>query len=421
MVADLSLCQLAEPKIMAAPHRFYQELRESNPIYWDPFLHAWIVTRYADIVTVLGRFSADRTVPPEKLDQLGLGRLKPIFEVMSRQMLFRDPPAHTRLRSLCSTAFSPARVAVLRQHIQDIVDGLIDKFHSRGTADIIGDLASPMPGIVTAEILGVPVQHHEKLKQWSIDFAEIIGNFQHQSDRVSRVVASVHEMTEYFRAAVRAQDTDPHEGLIHSLVEAQVGGARLTEDEIIANCVITMIGGQETTTNLIGSGLLTLLQHPSQMQLLLDDPSLIPMAIEELLRYESPIQYTARVAREEFLLGGKFIRPGQVVVTVLAAGNRDPERFADPDVLDLKRGDKGHLAFGWAAHFCFGAHLARLEGPIAFGSILRRLKNLRLASNDFTWRDNFGLRGLHELHVHFDRHESEQCPSGCSAQGVTGL
>jgi pimeloyl-[acyl-carrier protein] synthase len=181
-----------------------------------------------------------------------------------------------------------------------------------------------------------------------------------------------------------------------------VNGVRLTEQEIIANCILTMIGGQETSTNLIGSGLVTLLRHPEQMRMLQDDPSLIPAAVEELLRFESPIQHTARVAQDDFSLGGKLIRRGQTVVAVLAAGNRDPERFPNPDVLDVKRGDKGHLAFGWAAHFCFGAPLARMEGQIAFSALLGRLKNLALASEDFVWRENLGLRGLSGLPVRFD-------------------
>src|SRR5271163_2451160 len=313
MVADISLCQLTEPEVMASPYRFYRELREADPVYWDPFLHSWIVTRYTDIVTVLSRLSADRTLTPEKLEDMGLGALSPIIAVMSRQMLFRDPPAHTRLRNLCASAFTPARVAVLRGHIQDIADNLIDRFIRKGIADIVADLAAPMPAIVTAEMLGVPVSDHEKLKQWSIDFAEILGNFQHQPDRVARVATSVRDMKEYFREAIREQEINPHEGLVNSLVRAEVDGVRLTEEEIIANCILTMIGGQETATNLIGSGLLTLLRHPEQLRMLQDDPALIPMAVEELLRFESPIQHTARVAHEDFTLGGKLIRRGQSV------------------------------------------------------------------------------------------------------------
>jgi pimeloyl-[acyl-carrier protein] synthase len=412
MDSETSLCQLTEPAVMASPYGFYRELREADPVHWDPFLHAWIVTRYADIVTVLTRFSADRTLTPEQLDGMGLGVLKPIMEVVARQMLFRDPPAHTRLRNLCAAAFTPARVAVLREHIQDIADGLIDRFIGNGSADIVDDFAAPMPAIVTAEMLGVPVSDYEKLKQWSIDFAEILGNFQHPPDRVARVVASVRDMTEYFLAAIRLQETNPTEGLVNSMVRAQVDGVRLTEEEMIANLVLTMIGGQETSTNLISSALLTLLHHPEQLQMLLDDPSLVPLASEELLRYESPIQHTARVAREDFLLGGKMIRRGQSVVAVLAAGNRDPERFPNPDVLDVKRGDKGHLAFGWAAHFCFGAPLARIEVPIALGALLRRLKNLELATEDLVWHENFGLRGLSELRVRFDAQGAEHMASG---------
>jgi len=400
--SDISLCRLMEPEIMASPYGLYRELRETDPVHWDPFLHSWIVTRYPDIVTVLTRLSADRTLNAKRLEDMGLAAMNPIIEVMAKQMLFRDPPYHTRLRTLCAAAFTPARVAVLKGHIQEIADSLIHRFIGRGQADIVAELAEPMPAIVTAEMLGVPVRDYQKLKQWSIDFAEILGNFLHDPERVARVAASVREMTEYFREAIRRQETDPREGLVLSLVRAEVDGNRLTEEEIIANCILTMIGGQETSTNLIGSGLLTLLRHPAQMGMVEEDPSLIPSAVEELLRFESPIQHTARVAPEEFTLGGKTIRKGQTVVAVLAAGNRDPERFSNPDVLDLRRGDKGHLAFGWAAHFCFGAPLARLEGQIAFGTLLRRLKNLELASEDFIWRENLGLRGLSALPVRFD-------------------
>jgi pimeloyl-[acyl-carrier protein] synthase len=402
MESYTSLCQLMEPEIMASPYRLYRQLRDADPVHWDPFLHAWVVTKHADIVTVLSRLSADRTLKAERLNEMGLAAMSPIVEVMAQQMLFRDPPYHTRLRTLCAAAFTPARVARLREHIEDIANSLIDRFIARGTADIVEEMAAPMPAIVTAEMLGVPVSDHEKLKQWSIDFAEILGNFQHFPDRVARVAASVREMTDYFRAAIHRQATDPHEGLVLSLVQAEVDGVRLTEEEIIANCILTMIGGQETSTNLIGSGLLTLLRHPDQMRMLREDPSLIPSAVEELLRFESPIQHTARVAQDDFTLGGKLIRKGQTVVAVLAAGNRDPERFSDPDVLNVKRGDKGHLAFGWAAHFCFGAPLARIEGQIAFGALLRRLNNLALASEDFVWRENLGLRGLSALPVRFD-------------------
>jgi cytochrome P450 len=402
MDSSLSLCRLLEPEIMAAPYQLYRELREADPVHWDPLLHAWAVTSYADVVTVLHRFSADRTLTPAQLTGMGLAALNPIVAVMQRQMLFRDPPYHTRLRSLCASAFTPARVAVLRSHIEDIVNALINRFIAAGSADIVHDLAAPMPAMVTAKMLGVPVEHHESLKKWSIDFAEILGNFQHNPDRIARVLESVEDMSAYFRAAIRRQKTDPSEGLVHSLTLASADGTYLTEDEIVANCILTMIGGQETTTNLIGSGVLTLLRHPGQMRMLCDDPSLVASAVEELLRFESPIQHTARVAPEDVTLGGKKIRRGESVIAVIAAGNRDPQRFPAPDTLDLKRADNRHLAFGWAAHYCFGAPLARIEGQVAFATLLRRLDHLVLASDRIVWRENLGLRGLATLPIRFD-------------------
>ncbi|HTU45732.1 MAG TPA: cytochrome P450 [Bryobacteraceae bacterium] len=402
MDSSLSLCRLLEPEIMAAPYQLYRELRESDPVHWDPLLHAWAVTRYADVVTVLQRYSADRTLSSEQLTKMGLAPLVPIVEVTRRQMLFRDPPYHSRVRSICASAFTPARVAVLRAHIQDVVNALINRFIADGSADIVADLAELMPAIVTAKMLGVPVEDHESLKKWSLDFAEILGNFQHNPDRIARVLESVEEMTAYFRDAIHRQKTDPREGLVNALTAASADGAYLTEEEIVANCILTMIGGQETTTNLIGSGVLTLLRHPEQMQLLLDDPSIMPSAVEELLRFESPIQHTARVAHDDLTLGGKQIRRGQSVIAVIAAGNRDPERFPNPDTLDVKRTDNRHLAFGWGAHYCFGAPLARIEGQVAFDTLLRRLRNLELASQRIIWHENLGLRGLAHLRVRFD-------------------
>ena len=229
----------------------------------------------------------------------------------------------------------------------------------------------------------------------------MLGNFQHNPDRAAGVLRSVEEMTMYFRAAIREDRKHPKEGLIHALLTAEVDGARLTEEEVIANCIVTMVGGQETTTNLIGNGLVTLMRHPEQMERLRSDLSMIPSAVEELLRFESPSQHTARLAPDDVVLGGKEIRKRQAVIAVMAAGNRDPERFPDPDRLDLERKDNRHLAFGWAAHFCFGAPLARMEGQIAFSTLLSRLPRMSLTGAPLHWRENLGLRGLKELAVRF--------------------
>jgi cytochrome P450 len=316
-------------------------------------------------------------------------------------MLFLDAPAHTRIRSLAAPAFSPRRVAALRSHIADIVNGLLDRVQPHGRMDVIKDLAEPLPAIVTAELLGVPTADHLQLKAWSADFAEIIGNFQHNPDRAAQALRCVEEMTAYFRSAVQEQRRQPRDGLIHSFLTAEVDGDRFSEEEIVANLIITMVGGQETTTNLIGNGVLSLLCHPAELARLQSDLSLVPSAVEELLRFESPSQHTGRVAPDDVQLGHRLIRKGQGVLAVMAAANRDPERFPDPDRLDVTRADNRHLAFGWAAHFCFGAPLARIEGQLAFEALVRRFPNLKLEPGPNNWRTNLALRGLTALPVSF--------------------
>jgi cytochrome P450 len=398
----LSLYHLLDPEVLADPYPLYARLRDEDPVHWDSFLHAWVVTRYPDVVQVLHHFSANRTPTPEQLSAMGLSALNPIAQVMVRQMLFLDPPDHTRLRALASAAFTPRIVERLRSHIQEIMDGLLDRVASKGRMDVIADFASPAPAIVTAEMLGVPVADHEQLKDWSADFAEMLGNFQHNPDRFPKVLRSVESMCSYFRSAMREQQVHPREGLVHAMMAAEVDGAQLTEEEIIANLIVTMVGGQETTTNLIGNGVLTLLRNPVELNRLRADSSLIPSAVEELLRYESPSQHTARLAPADVELGGKKIRKRQAVIAVMGAANRDPERFPEPDRLDIERKDNRHLAFGWAAHFCFGAALARLEGQIAFETMLRRLPNMAFdATTPLVWRHNLGLRGLTALPVVF--------------------
>lgn len=397
----LSLYHLLDPEVLANPYPLYQRLRSEDPVHWDPFLHAWIVTRYADVVTVFQHFSANRTPTPEQLTTLGLSALTPLAQVMVQQMLFLDPPAHGRVRSLASKAFTPQRVEILRSHIQDITDNLLDAVQAKGRMDVMADLAYPLPAIVTAEMLGIPISDWKQLTEWSADFAQVLGNFQHNPDHVPKVLRSLEEMTAYFNAAIREQRKHPSNGLIHALMSAEIDGDRLSEEEVVANTIVTMVGGQETTTNLIGNGLLTLLRHPDQLEKLKADLSLIPSAVEELLRYESPSQHTARLAPNDTQLGGKTISKRQAVIAVMGAANRDPERFPDPDRLDICRQDNRHVAFAWASHFCFGAPLARIEGQIAFATVLRRMPNVSLEPGPITWRENLGLRGLTALPVTF--------------------
>jgi cytochrome P450 len=398
---SLSLYQLLDTEVIANPYPLYHRLRSEDPVHWDAFLHKWVVTRYADVLTVLHHFSANCVLTPEQLQAMHLSLLAPLSEVLVRQMLFMDPPAHGRIRSLASRAFTPRRVESLRAQIQTIIDRLLDAVQDNGHMDVIADLAYPLPAMVNAAMLGLPPADWKQLTTWSAVFAEVLGNFQYSPNRAKHVLRHLEDMSAYFLAAARECQKAPREGLISALVEAEVDGDRLTEEEVVANAILTMVGGQETTTNLIGNGVLTLLRHPDQLEMLRADLSMMPTAVEELLRYESPSQQTTRLAPEDTQLGGKLIRKGQTVMVVMGAANRDPERFPDPDRLDICRQDNRHLAFGWASHFCFGAPLGRLEGQLALSALLKRMPHLRLEPVPLAWRENLGLRGLIALPVAF--------------------
>jgi cytochrome P450 len=400
--AQLSLLQLLRPEVLANPYPLYKAMREHEPVHWDPYMHSWVVTSYAEVVTVLTKFSAQRTPTPSQLASMGLSVMEPFAEMLVKQMLFMDGAGHTRLRALCSAAFAPRRVTELRTAIQWIADGLIDRVAAQGMMDVITDFANPFPAMVTAELLGFPVSDHVQLKAWSTDFAELLGNFQHNPDRVAEVLRSLGELKAYVYDKLKEQRTRPRDGLLHALMVAEVNGGRLTDEEIVANTIVTMIGGQETTTNLIANGLLTLLRNPMELKRLQEASGILEPAVEELLRYESPSQHTARIAPSDVQLGEKVIKKGAAVTAVMGAANRDPARFPDPDRLDLTRQDNRHVAFGWAAHFCFGAPLARLEAQIAFKTLLDRLGDITLGATSLTWRGNTGLRGLTSLPIRFD-------------------
>lgn len=398
---NLSLLRMLSPEIKRDPHQLYRALREYDPVHWDPYMHAWVVTTYAEVITVLMECSADRTPPPAFLDELGLSFMKPFAEVMLKQMMFMDSAMHSRLRSLCAAAFTPKRAESLREAIAETADELIDNVIERGSMDMVADFANALPAVVTAHLLGVPREDHVQLHAWVLDLAEVLGNFQHHPSRVVEIVKSLEDLKAYVAAAMHKQRRQPTGGLILSLMEAEVNGQRLSDEEVVANTIITLIGGHETTTNLIASGFLTLLRNPDAFDQLRAQPEIAASAVEELLRWESPVQHTARIATADMELRSKTIPKGAKVVAVLAAANRDPGRFADPERLNLVRADNRHVAFGWAAHFCFGAPLARVEGQIAFNQLLRRIQQPVLLEKELEWRENAGLRGLTRLNIAF--------------------
>ncbi|WP_263382461.1 cytochrome P450 [Granulicella arctica] len=401
--ADFSLLQMLKPEILSNPYPFYLRLRENEPVHWDAFLHSWVITSYAESVTVLSKYKASRTPTPEQLEAMGLSVLGPYAEVMLKQMMFMDAPTHTRLRSLCSVAFTPRRVEALKEKIQEIADQLLDRLVDCGEMDLIADFAGPFPAIVTTALLGIPTGDHLQLKVLATNFAELMGNFDHDPDRLHSSIQSLKDLQQYFHSVIITQRIHPQEGLISTLMEAEIQGNRLSDEEIVANVILVLIGGLEETTNLIGNGILTLLRNPNSLAQLRDDPEIVQSAVEELLRFEAPTQHTGRIAPEDVELGGKQIRKGDALTVVLAAANRDPARFDNPEELELTRADNRHLSFGWASHYCFGSPLSRMSGQIAFNTLLKRLPGIALRTTKPIWRENIAMHGLTALQVSFDK------------------
>ena len=382
------------------PYTLYERLRSDTPVYWDGY--TWTLSRYADVHTALRdpRFAASRIEPDEAwLESSGLGEL---FRTHARMMLFTDAPDHTRLRGLVSKAFTPRTVEALRPRIELLVNQLIDRHVENGQIELIGDFAYPLPVTVIAELLGVPDDMRAQFRSWSKAIAGFIGGTTGPEDEMLRdAQRAVVEMSEYFLALAAERRKDPRDDLISALALAEEAGDRLSGRELVANSILLLVAGHETTTNLIGNGMLALLQHPDELRRLRDDPALLTSGVEELLRYDSPVQATSRMARADITFDEHTIAAGQHVSLMIGAANRDAAQFAAPDVLDVGRRENRHLSFAHGAHYCLGAPLARLEGQIAIGTLLRRLPKLQLATEQPRWGNNLTLRGLVELPLTF--------------------
>ncbi len=392
------------PEIHADPYPMYDRLRAENPIHWSDLMEVWVLTRYDDVVGVLTdpRFSADRRQARNRFAQQAQ-QMQEEFGPFGRTqtMLTSDPPLHTRLRKLGSRAFTPRMVERLRPRIQEIVDGLLDAVQDSGRMDVIRDLAYPLPVMVIAEILGVPPQEHGRFKKWSDEIAATLGGPFTPPEVLEQARKSVNELTDYFRGVIAQRRKEPKEDLLSGLIAAEEQGQVLSEDEMLATAMLLLVAGNETTTNLIGNGMLALMRNPDQLQRLREDPSLIQVAVEELLRYDGPVQGTGRVANEDLEIDGHPVEKGQVAFCVLGAANHDPARFERPNELDIGRRPNEHVAFGDGIHFCLGAPLARAEGQAAFRSLLARMPNPRLQSDEQQWGGTFILRGLKSLPIAF--------------------
>ena len=389
----------------ADPYPFYARLRAEAPVYRvriPPGETAWLITRYDDVAMVLNdeRFIKNRynaVTPEQEVWGRKLFRLKWLRWLL-RSMLHLDPPDHTRLRALVNKAFTPRLIEGMRERIQGLADELLDYVQHRGRMDLIRDYALPIPTTIIAEMLGVPVEDRHKFRRWSRSL------FVSSTWELLKAVPSALALFHYVRQIVKKRRASPRADLVSALALAEQAGDRLTEEELLAMVVLLLVAGHETTINLIGNGALALLEHPDQMETLRNEPALIKSAVEELLRYASPVEMaTERYAREDVTIAGVTIRRGEMVLAVLASANRDERQFPNADVLDLSRAPNKHLSFGLGTHFCLGAALARLEGQIAFSTLLRRAPDLRLAvkASALRWRPGFITRGLEALPVAF--------------------
>jgi cytochrome P450 len=314
-------------------------------------------------------------------------------------MLSLDPPAHTRMRNLVNKAFTPRVVERVRPHIQDIADALIDALPDLQRIDVMRDLAVPLPVIVIAETLGVSVSERERFKAWSSDVAgTLAGPFQ-PADVLDRARVSSNELADYFRDELNKRRRAPRDDLLTALLQAEEHGDLLSEDELLATCILLLVAGNETTTYLIGNGMLALLEFPDQRRRLQAEPSLIASAVDEMLRYDGPVQMTSRIVMEEMEFRGKKMEPGQVILTLLGAANRDPAQFEDPDSLDIGRQNNRHLGFGYGIHYCVGAPLAVVEAQVAVNTLLRRFPEPEPAFETPEWGSSFILRGLKSLPI----------------------
>ncbi|MEJ2291970.1 MAG: cytochrome P450 [Deinococcales bacterium] len=385
------MINLRSPEFVEDPYPSYARLREQDPVCFVESLGAWLATRYEDVKLVLTdpRFGKQGAPPVNPLAQT-IGDLPP-------SMLFLDPPDHTRLRALVNKAFTPRVVHDLRPRIEGISASLLDDAAGQGGMDVVQDFAFPLPAMVIAELLGVPTTDRERFKAWTVRVAQSLDGT--QSEDVKREgVHAMQELADYFAALVARRRSHPRDDLVSALVGVEAAGERLGSGELLSMCVILLGAGHETTTNLIANGVLALLEHPRQMRIVREAPDRIEDAIEELLRYDSPVQRVLRVARAPVDLAGQGIDAGQIVFASIAAANRDPAVFEDPDRLDVTRHPNPHLAFSRGIHFCLGAPLARLEGAVAFSTLLQRFGRLQL-DGAVERSPNTVLRGLRHLPV----------------------
>ncbi len=387
------------------PYPIYQTLREEAPVYWCEAWGAWVVTRYEDVTAVLRQSDAFssagrvkyllRQLPPQAHEHIIA--LERHYDI---GLAHTDPPDHTRLRSLLTKAFTPRVIEDYRPRIERVANELIDEALAKGSLDIIHDIAYPLPATIIAELIGAPSEDIGLFREWAVAINQLFEKGGRVTEASAKLAQdSLFTMRDYIIGMVEERQRTLKNDILGRLVSAKSDEEKLTINELVSTVVTLFVAGHETTTNLIGNGMLSLLQHPEQWRALQDSPKSIGVAIEEILRYEPSVPRAWRIAKQDVQIGDQTIPQGELVFAMLSSANRDPNIFTNPDTFDINRTQNRHVAFGYGIHFCIGAPLARTEGAIAINAMLRRLPNLQLTGEELKWRHDIAIRSLEALPV----------------------
>ncbi|WP_307198173.1 cytochrome P450 [Neobacillus niacini] len=390
---------LTSPEFIENPYPFYDKLRSISPIYWGNSVKypGWYVTGYKEAVAILKDTRFENRIPLPQTSK----KYEHLKNLQNDMLLFKNKVDHKRLRTLVSKLFAPNVVESYRPNIEETVNELLNEVQNEKRMDLVSDFAFPFASLIIAKILGVPVEERHQFKEWTVDLIQTI-DFTRTRRSLADGNDTIRILIDYFRELIEKRKLNPQNDLISLLMKEEQQGDKLSNEELLATCILLVIAGHETTVNLITNSILSLLTHPEQLVELKESPLLIEKAVEEFLRYESPTQMTARIASEDIEINGMTIKKGEQVYILLGAANRDPKKFNNANVLDITRNPNPHIAFGYGIHFCLGSSLARLEAQIAIQTLLQRLHNLQMATPDLQWRKLTGFRALKELPITFN-------------------
>jgi len=395
------------PAFYTDPYPYYDVVRNVAPVVWSESEQGWVVTGYEQVTQILRdpeRFSSAGRMAAllDRLPAEDRGHFQPIYDHFSGGMIRSDPPDHTRLRQLINAVFTPRVIQKSRGDIETTIRRLFNRFVAGQNVDLVTDFAFPLPATVICRKLGVPTDDLERVRDWTLRINSVSAGALPLRQAAEEMQTALLELQNYYRAMIAQRRQSPRDDLMSLLVAAEAEGERLTEAELLSTAENLLAAGHETTTNLISNTVLTLLHHPEQWQHLVEHPAGIPQAVEEVLRYESPLQRQTRIIKQDMTFYGQSMRQGQIVFLMIGAANRDPSAFVDPNCFDIERTDNRHLAFGVGVHFCIGAPLARLEGKLALEALLREFPKMQLASDHHQWSPTAALRGPVSLPVRLE-------------------